>query len=126
MQSVLEYIRKQWPETTRIHTESEGTLIGLPYPYTVPCARDAFQEMYYWDTYFTCRGLALQGETVKVYRGAVGGETSAAPGTVTAAGKKGIAVAAGDGKAVMVLELQRPGSRRMSAADYLLGHPIAL
>lgn len=66
MQSVLEYIRKQWPETTRIHTESEGTLIGLPYPYTVPCARDAFQEMYYWDTYFTCRGLALQGETEQV------------------------------------------------------------
>ena len=73
-----------------------------------------------------CATMALQGETVKVYRGAVGGETSAAPGTVTAAGKKGIAVAAGDGKAVMVLELQRPGSRRMSAADYLLGHPIAL
>ncbi len=66
MQSVLEYIRKQWPETTRTNTKSEGTLIGLPFPYTVPCVRDSFQELYYWDTYFTCRGLALQGGAEQV------------------------------------------------------------
>ncbi len=58
---ILEYIRKRWPETTRTNTADDGTLLGLPRPYTVPCARDAFQELYYWDTYFACRGLALQG-----------------------------------------------------------------
>ena len=59
-----------------------------------------------------------------MYRAAVGGETKAAPGTVVSAGKGGIAIAAGDGRQVLVLELQRPGSKRMAAADYLLGHPI--
>ena len=73
-----------------------------------------------------CATMALQGETVKVYRGRVGEKTSAAPGTVVAAGKAGISVAAGDGMTVSVLELQRPGGRRMSAADYLMGRPIEL
>ena len=71
-----------------------------------------------------CATAQLNGETVKVYRAAVGGETKAAPGTVVSAGKGGIAIAAGDGRQVLVLELQRPGSKRMAAADYLLGHPI--
>ena len=34
-------------------------LIKLPYPYTTPCAEGAFQEMYYWDTYFTHKCLLL-------------------------------------------------------------------
>ncbi len=71
-----------------------------------------------------CAVTTLNGEQVKVFRAAVGGKTSAAPGTVVSADKHGIAVAAGDGRQVVVLELQRPGSKRMAAADYLLGHPI--
>ena len=61
MQKVLDYIAANWGNTTRFNPVSEGTLIGLPHPYTVPCADGAFQEFYYWDTYFTSRGLALQG-----------------------------------------------------------------
>ena len=34
-------------------------LIALPYPFTTPCAEGAFQEMYYWDTYFTHKCLLL-------------------------------------------------------------------
>ena len=71
-----------------------------------------------------CAVTTLNGEQVKVFRAVVGGKTSAAPGTVVSADKHGIAVAAGDGRQVVVLELQRPGSKRMAAADYLLGHPI--
>lgn len=71
-----------------------------------------------------CAVTTLNGEQVKVFRAAVGGKASAAPGTVVSADKHGIAVAAGDGRQVVVLELQRPGSKRMAAADYLLGHPI--
>ena len=73
-----------------------------------------------------CATMELQGERVKVYRAAVGEAVAAAAGTIVAAGKTGIAVAAGDGRAVLIRELQRPGSKRMSAADYLLGHPIRL
>ena len=71
-----------------------------------------------------CAVTTLNGEQVKVFRAAVGGKTSAAPGTVVSADKHGIAVAAGEGRQVVVLERQRPGSKRMAAADYLLGHPI--
>ena len=56
----------------------------------------------------------------------VGEETRAAPGTVVSADRRGIAVAAGDGRAVVITELQPEGGRRMAAADYLLGHPISV
>lgn len=50
--------------------------------------------------------------------------TSAASGVIVAAGKQGIDVACGDGKVLRVTELQAKGGKRMSAAAYLLGHPI--
>ena len=55
MQKVLDYIAANWGNTTRFNPVSEGTLIGLPHPYTVPCADGAFQGVYYLDTYFTSR-----------------------------------------------------------------------
>lgn len=58
---VLSFIKKRWQDTTRINRSNTDTLIGLPYPYTIPCVDDAFQEFYYWDTYFSCRGLLRQG-----------------------------------------------------------------
>lgn len=51
-------------------------------------------------------------------------ETGAAPGVILAAGKHGIDVACGDGKVLRILELQAGGGKRMTAAAYLLGHPI--
>ena len=47
-----------------------------------------------------------------------------APGTVVAAGREGLVVAAGLGR-VRILEVQPPAGRRMPAADYLRGHPVA-
>ena len=52
--------------------------------------------------------------------------TQAAPGTVVAAGKAGIDIACGGGTVLRVTELQAQGGKRMAAAAYLLGHPIAL
>ena len=49
----------------------------------------------------------------------------AAPGTVLSAGEKGIEIACGNAQSVVVTELQAPGKKRMSAADFLRGHPIA-
>lgn len=50
--------------------------------------------------------------------------TSLAPGTVIRAGGEGIEVACGGGETLLITEVQAPGKKRMSAADYLRGHPI--
>lgn len=59
---IQEYIEKTISKCIRVNKDDKGDLIGLPYPYSVPCASDMFQEMYYWDTYFTNKGLILVGE----------------------------------------------------------------
>ncbi|MEA5042070.1 MAG: methionyl-tRNA formyltransferase [Oscillibacter ruminantium] len=70
---------------------------------------------------------AVIGETMKVFRSVETGEqTAAKPGTVLTADKRGIAVACGDGKVLSLTEIQAVGGKRMSAADYLRGHPIQL
>jgi methionyl-tRNA formyltransferase len=67
----------------------------------------------------------IHGETMKLYGAVETGETtSAQPGTIVLAGKQGIDIACGDGKVLRVTELQAQGSKRMTAAAYLLGHPI--
>nr|WP_326125455.1 methionyl-tRNA formyltransferase [uncultured Oscillibacter sp.] len=67
----------------------------------------------------------IGGEPMKLYSvRELGEETAARPGTVTAAGKQGIDVACGDGRLLRILELQARGGKRMTAAAYLLGHPI--
>lgn len=59
MNEIVNYIKNNWKNTVRFHDKDEGTLIGLPFSYTVPCSNDTFQELYYWDTYFTNVGLIL-------------------------------------------------------------------
>lgn len=59
--NAMEYIKKNLPRTFREHKTDEDTLIGLPYPYTVPCAENYFNELYYWDTYFTNKALFAIG-----------------------------------------------------------------
>ena len=59
--NINEYIQCKMPGTIREHRQDEGTLIGLPFPYTVPCAETHFNELYYWDTFFTNKGLFLLG-----------------------------------------------------------------
>lgn len=61
MTKTEQYIRKNWDNTIKTCSMDEGTLIALPKPYTVPCISGRFQEMYYWDTYFTNIGLILSG-----------------------------------------------------------------
>lgn len=61
MQEIVNYIQQNWDRTIRVNPADTGDLIGLPKPYTVPCISHRFQEMYYWDTYFTNVGLLLSG-----------------------------------------------------------------
>ena len=51
--------------------------------------------------------------------------TTAKPGTVVEAGKGGIVMACGGGSLLRILELQPDGKKRMAAADFLRGHPLA-
>lgn len=64
------------------------------------------------------------GETVKLWRARVLPDAGAAPGTVLAADADGITVACGEG-ALQLLELQRPGGRRLAAAQFLQARPLA-
>ena len=67
----------------------------------------------------------LTGEPVKLWAARTAETPAAArPGTIISAGKEGIDVACGDGWVLRILELQAPGGKRMSVADYLRGHPI--
>ncbi len=66
----------------------------------------------------------VEGKTMKLYRTTVGGSTNAPAGSVVAVSP--LTVACGDGKTLIIEELQAEGSRRMAAADYLRGHPISI
>lgn len=69
----------------------------------------------------TCR---VEGKTMKVHVTRVGGSTDAVPGTVVSVAP--LAIACGDGNALILDEIQAEGSRRMAASDYLRGHPVAI
>ncbi|GAC1372229.1 MAG: hypothetical protein NVSMB39_6470 [Candidatus Saccharimonadales bacterium] len=61
LRPALEYIDQYWKKLERYNPHDDGTLIGLPQPYFVPSARNdtgfAYEEMYYWDSYFIAQGL---------------------------------------------------------------------
>ena len=59
--NLVETIKREWDHCIHNGCKDDGTLIGLPHPYTVPCIGNRFQEMYYWDTSFINRGLILSG-----------------------------------------------------------------
>ncbi len=71
-----------------------------------------------------CATTDVTGMRWKVFRAHVGEPSEKSPGTILSADKSGIAVACGDGKALVITELQADGGRRMTAAEYLRGHPI--
>jgi len=47
-----------------VRTSDADTLgrFALPKPFSVPCIRGGFQDMFYWDTYFTNAGLLIDGD----------------------------------------------------------------
>ena len=71
-----------------------------------------------------CAQAEIAGQRFKVYRTAPGQPTDRQPGTVLSAGKRGIEVSCGDGRSLLLTEIQAEGGKRMSAAAYLLGHPM--
>lgn len=61
LRPALEYIDQYWNKLERYNPHDDGTLVGLPEPYFIPSARNdtgfAYEEMYYWDSYFIAQGL---------------------------------------------------------------------
>ena len=69
--------------------------------------------------------MSLNGETMKVYMARkTDTVTDRAPGSIVGAGRAGLEMACGGGRTVLITELQAPGKKRMSAHDYLVGHPV--
>ena len=62
--------------------------------------------------------------TMKLWRGQpLDEKTTEEPGTVLGADKEGLRIACG-GRALLVTEIQVPGKKRVSVADYLRGNTI--
>jgi alpha,alpha-trehalase len=58
---IVQHIDRLWPVLTREPAAAlpYSSLLPLPFPYVVPGGR--FQEIYYWDSYFTMLGLEQSG-----------------------------------------------------------------
>jgi methionyl-tRNA formyltransferase len=74
---------------------------------------------------FPGASAALRGESVKIWRATavVQDGEPVPPGTVVAVDGSGIAVACGQGS-LQLTELQRPGGKRLAAADFLRGFAV--
>ncbi|MCI8554078.1 MAG: methionyl-tRNA formyltransferase [Clostridiales bacterium] len=64
-----------------------------------------------------------QGKPLKLHRTAVGEEyTDVAPGTIVK--ENPLTIACGGGTTLLLQEIQAEGTRRMTAEEYLCGHPL--
>ena len=88
--------------------------------------RDAIRNQVRGLIPWPCATAELDGNRFKIYGTVPGREASAVPGTVLAAGRGGIEVTCGDGRSLLITELQAEGGKRMAAGAYLLGHPMNL
>jgi alpha,alpha-trehalase len=60
LEPAIEHVEHYWKTLTRTSTKNNSTLIALPHPYVVPSQGNdhfAFEEQYYWDSYFTAIGI---------------------------------------------------------------------
>jgi methionyl-tRNA formyltransferase len=68
----------------------------------------------------------LDGAPLKIWSARiVAATTSAPPGTIVAVDADAVQVACGDGSVLGLRVLQRAGARRLAAADWLRGNPVA-
>lgn len=69
--------------------------------------------------------MELDGSVYRVFGAEyTNNRTDKCPGKVVSAGKDGLEIACAGGETLMITQLQAPGKKRMSAADFLRGHMI--
>ncbi len=86
-----------------------------------------------WEVHNKIRGLdpwpvaqtVLEGKNLKLFKSSVRENLGSGAVGEAVALKDGLAVFCGDGKAVLIKEVQYEGKKRMNAADFLRGHPIS-
>ena len=54
------YIRNSWNRAV-VEPHKFGEKYYLPYPFVPPCVNGLFRTLFYWDTYFTNKGLIADG-----------------------------------------------------------------
>lgn len=67
----------------------------------------------------------LDGKRIKVFASKVSGKTEKPAGTIVSSNGE-LTIACAEGTSLTLTEIQPEGSKRMSARDYLVGHPIAV
>ncbi len=63
---VRAFIRENMPATTCFYLKDTLEHLALPKPFSVPTIKGKFQDLYYWDTYFTNLGLLSLGDIHQV------------------------------------------------------------
>jgi methionyl-tRNA formyltransferase len=103
----------------RMIRKSDG---ALDFAESAQAVHDRARGFYPWPGAYT----ALEGRRIKVHRTRVVARTGrlGEPGAVIASGSDGIVVACGEG-AVRLEELQLEGKKRVSAAAFMAGYPLA-
>jgi len=74
---------------------------------------------------FPVASTSLRGALLRVWQASAVAHQRHAPGRVIAVSSAGILVGCGDAGALLLRQLQRAGSKPMSAADFLRGTPLA-
>ncbi len=85
-----------------------------------------------WEVHNKIRGLdpwpvaqtVLDGKNLKLFNSSVRDDLGSGAVGEAVSLKEGLAVFCGDGKAVLIKEVQYEGKKRMNAADFLRGKPI--
>jgi methionyl-tRNA formyltransferase len=75
---------------------------------------------------FPGASFPLDGEGVKLWQAALRPDLHGVPGEVLDAGGGERAIACGEGGALLLRQLQRPGGRRVAAAEFLQARPLAV
>ena len=87
-------------------------------------ALDLWRKVRAFNPFPAAQGM-VDGTAIKIWKAQLADyQGKAAPGTVLAADAQGIVVACGEG-ALRLLELQKPGGKRLAAAEFLKGFPLA-
>ncbi|HYT58791.1 MAG TPA: methionyl-tRNA formyltransferase [Haliangiales bacterium] len=78
-----------------------------------------------WPGAYTFLSAEPKPELLKIWQAEPAEQNSDSPGTILAADNHGIVVACGQG-ALRIVALQRQGGRRLTAREFLAGHPLSV